>query len=75
MREQRQEVAEAEENSGMESRDKRGEQQRQRIQLQQDTQAVGRSGCFLLHSDSVARIRILPNSTSGMLDSSLTVVS
>ena len=59
MPEQRQEVAEAEENSGMESRDKHGEQQRQRIHLQQDTQAVGRSGCFLLHSDSVARMGIL----------------
>ena len=41
--------------------------------LQHDTQAVGRSGCFLFHSDSVARIRLLPNSTSGMLYSSLTV--
>ena len=54
-----QEVAEAEENSGMEGRDKHGEQQRQRIHLQQDTQAVGRSGCFLFHSDSVARMGIL----------------
>ena len=55
--EPRQEVAEAEENSGMEGRDKHGEQQRQRIDLQQDTQAVVRSGCFLLHSDSAAPSR------------------
>ena len=55
MPEQRQEVAEAEENSGMEGRDKRGEQQGQRIYLHQDTQAVVRSGCFLLHSDGAAR--------------------
>jgi hypothetical protein len=54
-----QEVAEAEENCGMEGRDKHGEQQRERIDLQQDTQAVGRSGCFLLHSDSVAPTGIL----------------
>ena len=32
-----QEVPEAKENSGMESRDKHGEQQRQRIHLQQGT--------------------------------------
>src|SRR4029453_13544580 len=53
-----QEVPEAEENSGMKGRDKHGEQQRQRIELQQDTQAVGRSGCFLLHSDSVVWMAI-----------------
>jgi hypothetical protein len=53
--EQRQEVAEGEENSGMESRDKRGEQQRQRVDPQQkDTRAAVRSGCFVLHSDSLA---------------------
>jgi hypothetical protein len=52
-------VSDAEENSGMEGRDKHGEQQRQGIHLQQDAQAVGRSGCFLLHSKSVARMGIL----------------
>ena len=57
--EQRQEVEEAKDNSGMESTDKHGEQQPQRIHLQQDTQEVGRSGCFLIHSDSVASMGIL----------------
>ena len=47
---QRQEVAEAEENSGVDGRDKGGEQERQRIGQQQDTQAVVRSGCLRLHS-------------------------
>ena len=49
-RKQRQEVAEAEENSGVDGRDKGGEQERQRIGQQQDTQAVVRSGCLRLHS-------------------------
>ena len=57
MVEQRQEVEEAEENCDMEGRDKHGEQQRQRIHLQQDTLPVVSSGCFLLHCDSLAADR------------------
>ena len=46
------------------ARDKHGEQQRERIHLQQDTQAVGRSDCFLFHSDSVARMGFCPKGLS-----------
>ena len=58
--EQRQEVEEAKDNSGMESTDKHGEQQRRRIHLQLYTRAIGGSGCFLFHSGSIARMGICP---------------
>jgi hypothetical protein len=50
------EVGEAEDNAGMQRRDKGGEQQRQRIDSQLHMQGVVRSGCFLLHTDGAAWI-------------------
>jgi len=58
--EYRKEVGEAEENSGMEPRDRRCEQQRQRIDAQPDMEGVVRSCCFLLHTEGAARIGRLP---------------
>jgi hypothetical protein len=43
----------------MESRDKRGEQQRQRIDPQLHMKGVVRSGCFLLHTGCAAQMGVL----------------
>jgi hypothetical protein len=50
------EVGEAEDNAGMQRRDKHGEQQGQRIDSQLHMQRVVRSGNFLLHTDGAAWI-------------------